>query len=182
MSRIGRMPIAIPAGVDVALNGSHIAVKGPKGSLERELSHLVSVKVEDGHVKVERDGDEKEKRAAHGLTRTLIKNMIEGVTHGYSKMLEIVGVGYRAAKSGKDVTLTIGYSHPVVISDTDLVKLEVPQPNQILVTGIDKQAVGEYAAVIRKIRAPEPYHGKGIRYAGEVVHLKEGKAGKSAKK
>ena len=182
MSRIGRMPVAIPAGVEVALNGTKITVKGPKGTLERELMNLVSVKVEDGQVIVTRDGDEKEKRSAHGLTRTLIKNMIEGVTEGYTKTLEIVGVGYRAAKSGKDVTLTIGYSHPVIVSDTDLVKIDVPQPNQLVITGIDKQAVGECAAVVRKIRPPEPYHGKGIRYAGEVVHLKEGKAGKSSKK
>ncbi|MBQ2945246.1 MAG: 50S ribosomal protein L6 [Clostridia bacterium] len=182
MSRIGRMPVAIPAGVEVTLNGSKITVKGPKGTLERELMNLVSVKVEDGQVIVTRDGDEKEKRSAHGLTRTLIKNMIEGVTVGYTKNLEIVGVGYRAAKSGKDVTLTIGFSHPVIVSDTDLVKIDVPQPNQLVITGIDKQAVGECAAVVRKIRPPEPYHGKGIRYAGEVVHLKEGKAGKSSKK
>lgn len=182
MSRIGRMPVAIPAGVEVTLNGSKITVKGPKGTLERELMNLVSVKVEDGQVIVTRNGDEKEKRSAHGLTRTLIKNMIEGVTVGYTKNLEIVGVGYRAAKSGKDVTLTIGYSHPVIVSDTDLVKIDVPQPNQLVITGIDKQAVGECAAVVRKIRPPEPYHGKGIRYAGEVVHLKEGKAGKSSKK
>ena len=176
------MPVAIPAGVEVTLNGSKITVKGPKGTLERELMNLVSVKVEDGQVIVTRDGDEKEKRSAHGLTRTLIKNMIEGVTVGYTKNLEIVGVGYRAAKSGKDVTLTIGFSHPVIVSDTDLVKIDVPQPNQLVITGIDKQAVGECAAVVRKIRPPEPYHGKGIRYAGEVVHLKEGKAGKSSKK
>lgn len=182
MSRIGRMPVAIPAGVEVTLNGTKITVKGPKGTLERELMNLVSVKVENGQVIVTRDGDEKEKRSAHGLTRTLIKNMIEGVTEGYTKTLEIVGVGYRAAKSGKDVTLTIGYSHPVIVSDTDLVKIDVPQPNQLVITGIDKQAVGECAAVVRKIRPPEPYHGKGIRYAGEVVHLKEGKAGKSSKK
>ncbi len=176
------MPVAIPAGVEVTLNGTKITVKGPKGTLERELMNLVSVKVENGQVIVTRDGDEKEKRSAHGLTRTLIKNMIEGVTEGYTKTLEIVGVGYRAAKSGKDVTLTIGYSHPVIVSDTDLVKIDVPQPNQLVITGIDKQAVGECAAVVRKIRPPEPYHGKGIRYAGEVVHLKEGKAGKSSKK
>ena len=176
------MPIAIPAGVEVTLNGSNIAVKGPKGTLNREVSNLVSVKVENGQILVTRDGDEKEKRAIHGLTRTLIKNMVVGVTEGYSITLEIVGVGYRAEKTGKKVTISIGFSHPVIMEDTDKVTLTVPQPNQIVVTGIDKQAVGEYAAVIRKVRAPEPYHGKGIRYAGEVVHLKEGKAGKSSKK
>ena len=180
MSRIGRKPIVIPAGVEVKVDAAEhaITVKGPKGTLHSKFHPLMTVKVEGNEILVTRPNDEKEARSLHGLTRTLIHNMVVGVTEGFRKDLEIQGVGYRAAKQGNKLTLTLGFSHPVVVSDTDDVKLEVPAPNKIIVTGIDKQKVGQYASEIRGKRPPEPYKGKGIRYVGEYVIRKEGKAGK----
>ena len=182
MSRIGRMPIAVPAGVtvDIAENNK-VTVKGPKGTLERALAPEMEITLEGNELTVKRPNDLKRNRALHGLTRTLINNMVEGVTNGYSKTLEIEGVGYRAAKSGNKVNLNLGFSHPVVLEETDAIKLEVPQPNKIIVSGIDKQAVGQFAAEIREKRPPEPYKGKGIRYEGEHIIRKEGKAGKGKK-
>lgn len=180
MSRIGRKPINIPAGVTVTLvpESNHITVTGPKGTLERDIHPAMTVTVDGATVLVTRPDDEKLNRSLHGLTRTLIANMIEGVTAGYSKTLEIQGVGYRAAKQGKVVNLTLGFSHPVNVEETDGISLEVPQPNLIVVSGPDKQRVGQVAAEIRGIKPPEPYHGKGVRYQGEYVRQKEGKAGK----
>ena len=157
---------------------NHITVKGPKGTLERDIHPAMTVTVDGATVLVTRPDDEKLNRSLHGLTRTLIANMIEGVTAGYSKTLEIQGVGYRAAKQGKVVNLTLGFSHPVNVEETDGISLEVPQPNLIVVSGPDKQRVGQVAAEIRGIKPPEPYHGKGVRYQGEYVRQKEGKAGK----
>lgn len=181
MSRIGKLPVAVPAGVDVTIDGSTVTVKGPKGTLTKEFKPQMSIKVEDGHVIVSRPDDEPSNRALHGLTRTLIHNMIEGVTNGFSKTLEINGVGYRCQKTGKDLNLTLGFSHPVVVSDTEEITIESPQPNQIIIKGIDKQKVGQFAAEVRSIRPPEPYKGKGIKYIDEVVRRKEGKAGKGKK-
>ena len=182
MSRIGRMPIAVPAGVTVEIaENNHVTVKGPKGTLERTLPSEMDIKLEGAEVVVTRPNDLKKMKSLHGLTRTLINNMVEGVTNGYSKTLEIEGVGYRAAKSGNKVTLNLGFSHPVVLEETDAIKLDVPQPNKIIVSGIDKQAVGQFAAEIREKRPPEPYKGKGIRYEGEHIIRKEGKAGKGKK-
>lgn len=180
MSRIGRKPVNIPAGVTVTLvpESNRIIVKGPKGTLERDIHASMTVTVEGDSVLVTRPDDEKLHRSLHGLTRTLIANMIEGVTSGYSKTLEIQGVGYRAAKQGKSVNLTLGFSHPVSVTEIDGITLEVPDPSKIVVSGIDKQLVGQFAAEVRAIKPPEPYHGKGIRYAGEYVRQKEGKAGK----
>ncbi|MDE6091766.1 MAG: 50S ribosomal protein L6 [Ruminococcus sp.] len=181
MSRIGRMPIAVPAGVEVKNDNNLITVKGPKGELTRQFSTELGIEVAEGVINVTRPSDNKKHRSLHGLTRTLIANMVEGVTNGYSKTLEIEGVGYRAAKQGTKVTLSLGYSHPVVIEETEAIKLEVPQPNKIVVSGIDKQAVGQFAAEVREKRPPEPYKGKGIRYAGERIIRKEGKSGKGKK-
>ena len=183
MSRIGKLPVAVPSGVNVTLNEGEVAVKGPKGELTQQiLSHVVDVKLEDGKVIVERKGDAKPQRAAHGLTRTLIANMVEGVSKGFRKSLEIQGVGYRAAKSGEKLNLTLGYSHPVVFEAPKGIALSVEGTNKIHVDGIDKQQVGQVAAKIRGLRPPEPYKGKGIRYEGEVIRKKLGKAGKAGKK
>jgi large subunit ribosomal protein L6 len=176
------LPVAVPSGVNINIEGDEVAVKGPKGELRQRILTHVTVKVEDGKVVVERKGDAKEHRAAHGLTRTLVNNMIEGVSKGFRKSLEIQGVGYRAAKSGERLNLTLGYSHPVSYEAPKGITLSVEGTNKIHVDGIDKQQVGEVAAEIRKLRAPEPYKGKGIRYSGEVVRKKLGKAGKAGKK
>ncbi len=181
MSRIGKNPITVPAGVEVKVDGSTVTVKGPKGTLSKEFKPAMKITVDGAVVTVERPDDEAANRSLHGLTRTLINNMIIGVTEGYQKVLEINGVGYRCQKTGKDVNLNVGFSHPTIVSDTEDCTLEVPQPNQIIVKGIDKQKVGQYAAEIRSIRPPEPYKGKGIKYADEVIRRKEGKAGKGKK-
>ena len=179
MSRIGRMPIAIPAGVTVVIaENNKVTVTGPKGTLERVLAEEMTIAVEDGHVVVTRPSDLKRMKALHGLTRTLIANMITGVTAGYQKVLEINGVGYRAAKSGKELTLTLGYSHPVVMVDPEGVETVLDGQNKITVKGIDKEKVGQYAAEIRDKRRPEPYKGKGIKYSDEVIRRKVGKTGK----
>ncbi len=181
MSRIGKNPITVPAGVEVKVDGSTVTVKGPKGTLTKEFKPAMKITVDGAVVTVERPDDEAANRSLHGLTRTLINNMIIGVTEGYQKVLEVNGVGYRCQKTGKDVNLNVGFSHPTIVSDTEDCTLEVPQPNQIIVKGIDKQKVGQYAAEIRSIRPPEPYKGKGIKYADEVIRRKEGKAGKGKK-
>ena len=175
MSRIGNKAIAVPAGVEVTVNGNHVVVKGPKGTLEMDTVKEVAVEVKDGAIVVTRDNDNH--KALHGLTRSLIANMVTGVTVGFEKKLEINGVGYRAAKQGNKLALTLGYSHPVEVLDTDTVKTEVPDANTILVKGIDKQEVGQFAAKIREYRLPEPYKGKGIKYTDERIRRKEGKAG-----
>ncbi len=177
MSRIGRKPIAIPAGVTVAVEaGNVVRVKGPKGELSQQVAPSISINVEAGEIKVARPDDQKENRAMHGLYRTLISNMVTGVTGGFTKELEIVGTGYRAQLNGATLLLNVGYSHPVEILPPKGVTFEVPAPNKIVVKGFDKQAVGAIAANVRRVREPEPYMGKGIRYAGEVIKLKEGKA------
>ncbi|MDE7192804.1 MAG: 50S ribosomal protein L6 [Oscillospiraceae bacterium] len=181
MSRIGKKPITVPAGVDVKIDGSVVTVKGPKGSLTREFNKIISIKQEGSEIIVTRPDDENISKSLHGLTRTLINNMVVGVTEGFKKELEINGVGFRCQKNGKDVVMNLGFSHQVTVSDTDDVKLEVPAPNKIIVTGIDKQKVGQYASEIRGKRPPEPYKGKGIKYADEVIRRKEGKAGKGKK-
>jgi large subunit ribosomal protein L6 len=181
MSRIGKMPISVPAGVEVKNDNNCITVKGPKGELTKQFSNELGIEVAEGVITVTRPSDDKQHRSLHGLTRTLIANMVEGVTNGYSKTLEIEGVGYRAAKQGTKVTLNLGYSHQVIIEETDSIKIDVPQPNKLVISGIDKQAVGQFAAEVREKRPPEPYKGKGIRYAGERIIRKEGKAGKGKK-
>jgi large subunit ribosomal protein L6 len=178
MSRIGRLPIDIPAGVDVRIDGQAVSVKGPKGELALTVAAPIEVKLEENQVLVTRPDDERNSRSLHGLTRTLIANQIIGVTQGYSKALEIVGTGYRVAQKGSSLELALGFSHPVVVEPPAGITLTVEGNNKITVAGIDKQAVGETAANIRKIKKPEPYKGKGIRYAGEVVRRKAGKAGK----
>jgi len=179
MSRIGKMPIAIPAGVTVDLaENNKVTVKGPKGTLVRVLPVEMNIKVEDGNVIVTRPSDLKKMKALHGLTRTLVANMVTGVTDGYQKILEINGVGYRAAKAGKDLTLTLGYSHPVVMIDPEGIESVLEGQNKIVVKGIDKEKVGQFAAEIRDKRKPEPYKGKGIKYSDEVIRRKVGKTGK----
>ncbi len=180
MSRIGRMPIAIPDGVEVKIDGTNMTVKGPKGELSNTFSELISFEIEDGQLHVKRANDEAEARSLHGLTRTLVSNMITGVTEGYSKKLELVGVGYRATLKGSDLEMSLGYSHPVVVKAVEGIKFECPSPNEIIVSGIDKQKVGQVTADIRKWRAPEPYKGKGIRYEGEYIRRKLGKAAGAA--
>ena len=182
MSRIGNKPIAIPAGVDVKINGQEVTVKGPKGTLTNSFRKEISIKVEGNEVLVTRPNDDKLNRSLHGLTRTLVANMVEGVVNGFSKSLEIQGVGYRVQKQGKDLVMNLGYSHQVIMPEPAGISIEVPNPNLIVISGCDKQAVGQFAAEVREKRPPEPYKGKGIRYVGEYVRRKEGKAGKGGKK
>ena len=179
MSRIGKLPIQVPAGVDVTIDGRTVAVKGPKGSLSHTVAAPIEVtKGEDGTLKVLRPNDERQNKALHGLSRTLVANMITGVTAGYSKALEISGVGYRVQAKGSNLEFALGYSHPILIEAPEGITFKVESPTKFSVEGIDKQKVGETAANIRKIRKPEPYKGKGVRYQGEVVRRKAGKAGK----
>ena len=178
MSRIGNKPVAVPQGVEVKIDGQHITVKGPKGTLEKEIHKNISLEMAENEVKVTRKNNEPSNRALHGLTRTLISNMITGVTHEYSKELQINGVGYRVAKQGNNLKLTLGYSHPVIFEAPAGITFDVPNPNTIIVKGIDKELVGQTAAVIRTKRPPEVYRGKGIKYADEVIRRKEGKTGK----
>ena len=178
MSRIGRAPIAIPAGVDVVVDGSTVTAKGPKGTLTRTFHSNMKIEKDDATITVTRPNDQKENRSLHGLTRTLIANMIEGVANGYKKELEINGIGYRAEKKGNDLVMKIGYSHDVIMTEPEGVTVEVPSPNKLIVSGADKAAVGQFAAEIREKRLPEPYKGKGIKYVDEYIRRKEGKAGK----
>jgi large subunit ribosomal protein L6 len=178
MSRIGRKPITIPSGVEVNVSGSDVRVKGPKGILELRAHPEMSVKVEGVEINVQRPTDQRFHRSLHGLTRTLIANMVEGVTNGYVKNLDIVGVGYRAALKGSDLELALGFSHPVTVKAPEGITFEVPQPTRIVVSGADKQLVGKIAADIRAIRSPDPYKGKGVRYSGEHIRRKAGKAAK----
>ena len=183
MSRIGRMPISIPAGVDVKIEaGNLVTVKGPKGTLTQQFNPNMAIAMEEGALHVTRPNDAKENRALHGLTRTLIHNMVVGVTEGYKKELEVNGVGYRVQKQGKNLVMNLGYSHQVTMSETDDITIEVPGPNKIIIHGADKQKVGQFAAEVREKRPPEPYKGKGIKYVDEVIRRKEGKAGKGGKK
>ncbi len=177
MSRIGRQPVPVPPGVEVRIDGNNVKVKGPKGELERNLHRDMIIKYEDGNLLVERPTESKTHKSLHGLTRTLLNNMVVGVTKGFQKNLELVGVGFRAAKQGKKLVLAVGYSHPVEIEPEAGVEIEVPAPNKISVSGIDKERVGALAAVIHAVREPEPYKGKGIRYEGEKIRRKAGKAG-----
>ena len=178
MSRIGKKPIAIPAGVDVKINGSQVTVKGPKGELSNSFSDAMAITIENNEISVTRPSDAKEHRSLHGLTRTLIANMVEGVTNGYKKELEVNGVGYRAQKQGKNLVLNLGYSHQVIMPEVDGITIEVPSNNSIIISGPDKQKVGQFAAEVREKRPPEPYKGKGIKYVDEYIRRKEGKAGK----
>lgn len=182
MSRIGKMPITVPAGVTVTIEDNYVTVKGPKGELTRQINKNMKLTMDNGVITVERPDDEKESRSLHGLSRTLINNMIIGVTQGFSKTLEINGVGYRAAKQGQNINFTLGFSHPVVKEPPAGITFEVPAPNKIVVSGADKEVVGAVAADIRTLRPPEPYKGKGIRYEGEHVRRKIGKAGAKGKK
>ena len=182
MSRIGRKPIQIPAGVDFKLEeGNHVTVKGPKGTLSQAFRPEIVIKKDGDTVVVERTSEEKLVKSLHGLTRTLIHNMVVGVSEGFSKKLEVQGVGYRAAKQGKQLVMNLGYSHQVTMDEIEGITIEVPGPNEIVISGADKQKVGQFAAEVREKRPPEPYKGKGIRYAGEYVRRKEGKAGKAKK-
>lgn len=178
MSRVGRKPVTIPSGVTVTLNGTELTVKGPKGTLTRKFHPDIKINVSDNEVVVERPSENKLHRALHGTTRAHIANMITGVTEGFSRTLELVGVGYRVAKSGKGVTLSLGFSHPVEVTPEEGIELEVPNQTTLVVKGINKERVGQVAAEIRSIRKPEPYKGKGIKYSDEVIRRKEGKKGK----
>jgi large subunit ribosomal protein L6 len=179
MSRIGKAPIPVPSGVDVAISGAHVTVKGPKGTLERDLPPVITVRQDGDALVVERPDDQRENRALHGLVRSLVNNMVVGVTEGFRKELEIVGVGYRATAQGPNaINLALGFSHPVSVTAPEGITFEVPSPTRIVVSGIDKEKVGQVAADIRAWRKPEPYKGKGVRYAGERVIRKAGKAGK----
>jgi large subunit ribosomal protein L6 len=181
MSRIGKKPISVPAGVDVKIDGATVTVKGPKGTLVETFSKDMIIKAEGAEIIVDRPSEDKLHKSLHGLTRTLIANMVEGVTNGYTKTLEIEGIGYRAAKQGTNVVMNLGFSHQVIIPETEDIKLDVPNANTVVVKGIDKQKVGQYAAEIREKKPPEPYKGKGIRYQGEHIIRKEGKAAKGKK-
>jgi len=178
MSRIGRLPIAVPSGVDVTIAGRELTVKGPKGTLSRTLHPDMKVSQEDGTIVVSRPTEQKTHKQLHGLTRTLVNNMVVGVTDGYRKGLEITGVGYRAALNGKKLTLNLGYSHPIEIDPPEGITFEVENPTRLAVVGIDKELVGQIAAKVRQTRKPEPYKGKGVRYSGEYIRRKAGKAGK----
>ncbi|MGM9632706.1 MAG: 50S ribosomal protein L6 [Eubacteriales bacterium] len=179
MSRIGRMPITVPAGVTVTVSDTnYVTVKGPKGTLEQQLSSRMTIAQNGAEIVITRPTDEKEDRSLHGLTRALLNNMVVGVTTGYSKKLEVVGVGYKVAKQGNKLVLNLGYSHPITIEEPADIKIETPDANTIIVSGADKQAVGQLAAVIRSKRAPEPYHGKGVKYSDEHIRRKAGKTGK----
>ena len=178
MSRIGRAPITVPAGVEVKIDGSTVTAKGPKGTLTKTMHSNMTIAMEGNVITVTRPNDLKENRSLHGLTRTLIANMIEGVANGYKKELEINGIGYRAEKKGKDLVMKIGYSHDVVMPQPEGITVEVPAPNKIIVSGADKEKVGQFAAEVREKRLPEPYKGKGIKYVDEYIRRKEGKAGK----
>jgi large subunit ribosomal protein L6 len=178
MSRIGKLPIAVPGGVDVAIDGREVTVKGPKGSLSHSVAAPIEVAQEDGTLRVTRPDDERSSRALHGLTRSLIANMVTGVTQGYEKRLEIVGTGYRVTARGSNLEFALGYSHPITVEPPEGVTFTVEAPTRFVVSGIDKQQVGEVAANLRKLRKPDPYKGKGVRYAGEQIRRKVGKAGK----
>ena len=178
MSRIGKMPIAVPAGVEVTVaEGNLVTVKGPKGTLTQQLQPSMTIKQEGAELLVSRPDDGKENRALHGLTRTLIHNMVVGVTEGYKKELDVNGVGYRVAKEGKNLVMNLGFSHQVIVSEIEGITIDVPAPNKIVINGCDKQAVGQFAAEVREKRPPEPYKGKGIKYADEVIRRKVGKTG-----
>ena len=178
MSRIGRAPITVPASVEVKVDEhNHITVKGPKGTLERDLVPQMKVEIDAGVLHVKRPDDSKENRSLHGLTRTLIDNMVVGVTNGFEKKLEINGVGYRAAKEGKNLVMNLGYSHQIIIPETEDIKIDVPDANHVVIKGVDKQKVGQFAAELREKRPPEPYKGKGIKYTDEVIRRKVGKTG-----
>ena len=179
MSRIGRTPIVIPQGVEVKLDGNNVIVKGPKGTLDSTVHPMLKIEQQDGQLLVTRPNDGKEARSLHGLSRTLVANMVDGVSEGFKKELEIHGIGYRAQKQGTDLVMNLGFSHQVIMAEIDGITVDVPDPTKIIVNGIDKQKVGQFAAEIREKRPPEPYKGKGIRYVGEFVIHKEGKAGKA---
>ena len=178
MSRIGKLPVAIPAGVDVSIDGSTVTVKGAKGELTRQFHPNITIEKEENTLKVTRPDDQAQNRALHGLTRSLLANMVTGVHTGFTKTLEVNGVGYRAQKQGNQLVLNIGYSHQVIMEEREGITVDVPQPNRIIVSGADKQKVGQFAAEVREKRPPEVYKGKGIKYATEVIRRKEGKAGK----
>lgn len=178
MSRVGKMPIEVPSGVEIRIDGAAVTVKGSKGELSRTFNDRVEIRQEDGLLTLTRDGDSPQSKALHGLSRALLFNMVQGVSEGFTKVLEIQGVGYRAALKGTDVELQVGFSHPVNVEAPEGITFEVPEPTRIIVSGIDKEKVGQVAADIRKVRPPEPYKGKGIRYSGERVRRKAGKAGK----
>ena len=182
MSRIGKKPIPVPQGVDIQINGNNVLVKGPKGQMEREFHRDMMIKLEDGTLLGERPSDAKDHRSLHGLSRTLLSNMVEGVTKGFQRNRELVGVGYRAAKQGNKLVLTVGYSHPVEMDPPAGIEIEVPAPTKISITGYDQQVVGQFAANVRAVREPEPYKGKGIKYEGERIRRKAGKAGGKGKK
>ncbi len=182
MSRIGRKEIVIPAGVEVTFANNVVTVKGPKGTLTQAVNPAIAVEIADNMVRVSRPNDEKENRSLHGLTRTLINNMVIGVTEGFKKQLEVNGVGYRVQKQGNNLVMNLGYSHQVIMPEIDGISIEVPDPNHIVISGSDKQLVGQFAAEVREKRLPEPYKGKGIKYADEVIRRKEGKTGGKGKK
>lgn len=182
MSRIGRMPVPVPPGVEVRVDGSTVRVKGPKGELERSFHPDMRIALEDGHLVVRRPSDVRHHRALHGLTRALLHNMVRGVTEGYAVELEIHGTGYRASKQGDKLVLQVGYTHPVELEPPPGITFEVPQPTRVVVRGVDKELVGQVAAKVRAVRPPDPYKGKGIRYAHETIRLRPGKAGRAAGK